>query len=444
MIAYNKFLQEVKDNIHRLHENNKIRKEVESHLSSFGINKGELQSYFNDVDTLDDVDTRAVALIGEQIYLKFGISSLDLENNFNENEISEIRVFYNIVEDDFIDYPIVIHDVTMIGQGSFVFPIDYKFIARLYRSKKLNYNQDVQRQPKFVKRKGKVVRRPYINQKSVREITKHLLNGTLVPTNIVYNASLGSSNSDEDLIYDSKERTLTIVEGTRLDILDGMHRTLSCLRAYTENKTMSFNFIGLLFNFTTKQAQNYQSQLAKANPIPKSRIDELEASRYADLVVQNLRIDSELKGRITSRDKIGKGTNELVSYGVISNAIDSNFQMKNKLEAIEVHKYLSEYFTYLFGYFQKELEQLDNGNLLFYNKMFIGHIRLARRMKQKGIPLDNLNHILNSIDFNRTNKIFDEYGIIKDGRLANKIDKSIIKLFDDIELKGEIGYDNSK
>ncbi|MGE8033884.1 hypothetical protein B1B04_09345 [Lysinibacillus sp. KCTC 33748] len=437
MSTYNDFIQSVKDNIHKIHENNKTRREVENQLAIYGINKGELQRYFNDIDTLDEIDIRAIALIGEQIYIKFGIESLDLKKTFNKNELNDIRVFYNTKQNDYIDYPIVIHDVTMIGQGSYVFPIDYKFIARLYNSNKLNYNFEVQRQPKFVKRKDRVIKAPFINQNSVKEITKHLLNGTLVPTNIVYNASLGSSNESEELIYNSKERTLTITDGTRLDILDGMHRTISCLRAYSVNKDLDFNFIGLLFNFTTKQAQNYQSQLAKANPIPKSRIQELEASRYADFVVQQLRIDSELKDRITSRDRLGKGTNELVSYAVISNAIDSTFEMKNKLEALGNYNYLSEYFTYLFGYFQEDLEQLDNGNLMFYNKMFIGHIKLAKRMKEHNIPLSNLNHILSGIDFNRENKIFKDYGIVVNGKVANKIEKSIIKLFDDIELKGK-------
>ena len=393
-----------------------------------------LSLFYNNVENLEEADIRLVALIGEQLFLKLNIKELELEKWFSPKQISDIRVYYKMTEDDSIEFPYTIENVTELGHGGFVFPIDYKVIARLYNSKKLNYNYDIQRQPKIVKRKDNVVRKPYVNHKSVKEITNHLLNGTLVPTNIVYNAHLGSSLGVEEITYDRKERTLTINEGTRLDILDGMHRTLSSVETYSKNKNIDFNFIGLIFNFSTKEAQSYQSQQAKANPIPKSRIQELEANRYADIVVQQLRIDSELKGRITSRDKIGKGTNELVSYGVLSNAIDSTFELKNKLEALELAKYLSEYFTYLFGYYQSEFEDLEKGNLLFYNKMFIGHMILAKRMQHENIPLSNLKHILKNIDFNKNSKILMDYEIVSDGKIATKIERAITKLFNDIDI----------
>lgn len=436
MSAYNQFINEVKNNISKIHENNKIRKEVEAHLLRFGITKGELQSYFNDKDKLDNEDIRIIALIGEQLFVKFNIESLNLENTFSEKEISDIRVFYNMRNnDEYIDYPIVIHNVTSISNGAYVFPISYKFISKLYSSNKLYYNYDVQRQPKVIKRAGKVTRTPSINQKSVKEITKHLIDGTLVPTNVVYNASLGSSKEGEELIYDSKERTLTITEGTRLDILDGMHRTMASLRAYSINKNLDFDFIGLLFNFTTKQAQNYQSQLAKANPIPKSRIQELEANRYADFVVQQLRIDIEMKDRITSNDRVVKGTKELVSYGVLSNAIDNTFKIKNKLEATQIAEYLLDYFTHLFAYYENDLENTENGSLIFYNKMFIGHIILAKRLQDNEIPLKHLKEILGRIDFDRNGKMMSDYGIVTDGKISNKIEKSIIQFFNKIELR---------
>lgn len=434
------FLQVVKSNLTRITQNPKIKKEIDNQIRTHGVNKGELQAYYNNAETLDEADTRVVALIGEQIYLKFDVKELELSKWFNEKQIEEIKMFHKINVDTSITLPYTFENVTKIGDG-YLFPIEVSVIARLYESKLLNYNHDIQRQPKFVKRNGQVIKKPYVNKKSVKEITEHLVNGTLVETNIAYNAHLGSSNGDDELIYNHKERTLTITEGTRLDILDGMHRTISCLEAYRKNKNIDFEFIGLIFNYTTKEAQNYQSQQAKANPIPKSRIQELEASRYADVVVQQLRMDSELHGRITSRDSVGKGTNELVSYGVLSNAIDRTFKMESKLQAIEVSKYLSEYFTYLFGYFQDELKQLENGNLMFYNKFFIGHVKLAKLMYDENISLENLKVILSSIDFDKNNLIFAEYGIIKEGKLSTKIEKPIIKLFNDLFIKEKIHYE---
>ena len=429
------FLELVKKSISSLINITKSRKEVEYHIAEkHGVSKGELQRYYNNPDLLEEADMRLVAILGEQMSLKLGIDELQLERWFSEKEISDIHVYYKMENYDKLELPIVIENVTLLKGGRYVFPLDSRLIAKMYNSGILNYNTDIQRQPRITKRLGKVTRKPYVNPKSVKEITQHLLNGTLEPTNIVYNASVGSADSGEELFYDAKTRTLTINEGTRLDILDGMHRTLSCVETYRKNKEISFDFIGVIFNYTTKQAQQYQAQLAKANPIPKSRIQELEANRYADIVVQQLRLDSELKGRIASTDKFPKGTQELVSYGVLSNSIDATFSMKSKLEAIEVAKYLADYFMYLFGYFGEEMKKVEEGNLLFYNKMFIGHVELAKRMQDSNVPLTKLKDILGTIDFSRDNKLFEEYGIIINGKMANKIEKPIVKMFRDISI----------
>lgn len=432
---FSDYLELVKEKLPILVNNPKEKREVESQLKNNGISKGQLVSYLKDVDKLDNLDIREVALIGEQLSVKFGITELQLEQWFTELDISNIHQYYKVVEvTEKIEFPIVFENVTMVSNGVYILPISVKQVAQLYNGGALQYNIDVQRQPKLVKRKGKVTERPTIYKKSVKEISQHLLDGTLVPTTIVYNCALGSADGMEELVYNSKERTLSVNEGTRIDILDGMHRTLGCVNAIAKDKNIDFNFICMIFNFNTKMAQQYQSQLAKANPIPKSRIQELEGSRYADTVVQMLRVDSELKGRISSRDKIGKGTNELVSYGVIANAIDTTFHMKNKLEATEIAKYLSDYFMYLFGYFEEELKGLEEGNLMFYNKMFIGHIVLAKRLLDNNIDLRKLKDILGKIDFDRNSEIWKKYDIVKDGKIGNKIEKQIQKLFNDLEI----------
>lgn len=429
------YIELVKQNLLILVDNPKEKKEVEYQLKQNGISKGQLISYFKHLDKLDNADIREVALIGEQLAVKFDITELQLEQWFTELEISDIHQYYKFVEvTEKVEFPIVLEDVTMVSNGAFILPISAKKIAQLYNGGALRYNPDVQRQPKFVKRQGKVTQRPMIYQKSIQEISQHLLEGTLVPTTVAYNCALGSADGVEEIVYNSKDKTLTINDGTRIDILDGMHRTLGCVNAIAKNKDIDFNFICMIFNFNTRMAQQYQSQLAKANPIPKSRVQELEASRYADTVVKMLRMDSELKGRISSRDKIGKGTNELVSYGVLANAIDTTFHMKNKLEAVEIAKYLSDYFMYLFGYFEEELSKLEEGNLMFYNKTFIGHIVLAERMLSNKVDLKNLKNILGKIDFNRNSEIWVKYDIVKDGKIGSKIEKQIEKLFKDIDI----------
>lgn len=425
------YAEKVKNNIEELFKTNKQSKNIRAAFDKHGISSGYLQSLVNNPSLLDEEDIRVIALIGDQLSCINGLESLKIENNFNEQEISDIRQYFMPKEDteDEISFPYVIEDVIMVSEGCYSFSLSYQFLSRLYDNQKLNYNYDVQRQPKYVKRQDEIIKTPSINKKSVVEISEHIIKQTLVPTTLAINAALGSSKSGNEVIYDSKNKTLTITEGTRLDILDGMHRTLGASKAYSQNRNLDAKFNGNIFNYDTKQAQRFQSQQAKHNPIPKGRIEELEASRYADVVVKQLRMDSEIKDAITSRDKFSQSAKELVSYGVLANAIDKEFEFKNKFEAVNKAKYLSDYFMYLFGYFGEYA--LNNKNLLFYNKMFAGHIRLAKKMEENNISLDKLER-LNAETFDRNSSEITSCGILINGNISSKPEKAIEKFIDEI------------
>lgn len=424
------YTEAVKNNIESLFKTNRDSKEVKAYFSKYGVSSGHLQSLINNPDKLYEEDIRLVALIGEQLYIRLGLEALNINSRFNKQELGDIRQFYLSTDsDELIEFPYIIEDVIMISEGCYSFSLSYQLLSKLYNSQKLNYNYDIQRQPKYVRRQDEIIKTPTINKKSVKEISEHIIKQTLVPSTLSINAALGSSESGEEIIYDSNSKTLTITEGTRLDILDGMHRTLGASKAYSKNKNLNVRFNGNILNYSTRQAQEYQSQQAKQNPIPKSRIEELESSRYADIVVKQLRIDSELKDYITSRDRFSQSKNELVSYGVLANAIDKEFEFKNKLEAINKAKYLADYFMYLFGHFGDNIT--NNKNLLFYNKMFAGHIRLARKMEENNISLNEIER-LDIKMFDKNSKEVLKSGILLNGSILSKPEQAIEKFIDEI------------
>ncbi len=75
-----------------------------------------------------------------------------------------------------------------------------------------------------------------LNPKSLREIEKQTLNGDLITSTLRYNAKVGTGNDGLELYYDEKEQSLTVLEGTTLDVLDGAHRTFSIYNAYMKKK----------------------------------------------------------------------------------------------------------------------------------------------------------------------------------------------------------------
>src|SRR5690606_30680288 len=183
---------------------------------------------------------------------------------------------------------------------------------------------------------------------------EHLLNGTLVSTFLVFNAMVRSSVSGNELIFDSSKLELTITEGTDLAIVDGFHRINEIQAALQKNPDLEFNFGVLITNYSKCKAQQYQSQLAKATPISKVRVQELEAKRYSDSVVQQLREESDLKGRISQSHRVKTIARELVSYNVLADTIDEEFPMDTRLEASEVGDFLCDFFNALIGYYPEE------------------------------------------------------------------------------------------
>lgn len=407
--------------------------EVKEELSKYRIHEARVAEYFSDTaEVLEDADIREVALLAEQIYMKTGDQELNPENWFTEYEMKEARQFDFLVghDDDEITFPLTFENAVHVANDVYSVAMDVKTMAQLVRSKKLNYNTEIQRQPTRVKRKDQVILKPTVIKKNVKEIKELLLKGQLVPTTLAFNAATNTSETGDELSFDSKKRTLTINEGTRLDILDGYHRSLATEQAYSENPDLDFNFIVLITNYTTRQAQQYQAQLAKATPLAVSRVKELEANSLSDTVVGILKSDSELRNRISSSPvRMNQSVGELVSYRVLADAIDREFPMKTKIDAREVGKYLTEFFEYLIGSFPEtfiEFEDFDT-SLMAYNRMFAGYVALAAEMKKQNKKPEEVAKILSKVNFSKDNPEWKKLNILDtDGKVNRKINESEI------------------
>lgn len=426
-------LDKIENRITFISDNKNASNEVKEELAKYRIYEGRVEEYFSDTaDVLEDADIREVALLTEQIYLKTGDQELNPENWFTEFEMKEARQFDFLIEhdEDEITFPLTIENAVHVANDVYSVAMDVKTMAQLVRSKKLNYNTEIQRQPTRVKRKDQIILKPTVIKKNVKEIKDLLLKGQLVPTTLAFNAATSTSDTGEELTFDSKKRTLTINEGTRLDILDGYHRSLATEQAYSENPDLDFNFIVLITNYTTRQAQQYQAQLAKATPLATSRVKELEANSLSDTVVGILKSDSELRNRISSSSiKMNQSVGELVSYRVLADSIDREFPMKTKIDAREVGEYLTDFFDYLIGSFPEtfiEFEDYDT-SIMAYNKLFAGYVALAAEMKKLNMKPKEVKTILSNIDFNKSNPEWKKLNILnEDGKVNRKIKESDI------------------
>lgn len=435
-----KIIEVVKQFIDDLSTNKKAIEKVKNALSENGITSGAVERIMNDPDVLNDSDIREVALFVEQFYKSTSIQALEPTQWFTEFELKRARQFdKRLLTEDASDYTIAFDNTSIVGNGIYVTTIDIKTITELFDAQILNYNYDIQRQAKRTMRKDQIIYSPTVYKKNVKEIKEHLLKEKLVSTSLAFNAAVGSSNSGEDITFDSSTGTLTINEGTQLDILDGYHRCLASVEAYRENPELEFRFILMISNYTTREAQQYQAQLAKATPIPKTRVQELEANRHADTVVRHLKSESELQDKISSQHQVKYAHGELVSYNVLADAIDREFNMRTGKDVREVSRYLAEFFEELIGDYPDIFldSRSREASLMNYNKMFSGYIALAARMRKEKIGLDRLETILDSIDFSKNNPVWTELEVLNsDGRISNKANENkIAQYFENMEIK---------
>ncbi len=421
----------VKSGLEEIRKDTKLKENAKKELEKFGVSSGEVSSYLTNPDRVEDLDIRLLGLLLEQAQKNTGEIRFEIDKFFTKNEITEMKQYHHVTDDDSIHFPLELDNVSIVGDGVYISVISSKTIAKLMKARALFYNFDIQRQAKKVKREDGIIKKATIYKKNVKEIKNEILKGQLFDTTIAFNAALGSSETGEELTYDSKKRTITINEGTRLDILDGMHRCLGSQEAYESDKEINTFFTLRLSNHTTRQCQLYQAQLAKATPIPKTRVQELQANRLADTVTQMLKTDSELKDRISSTHRINTSVGEVVSYNTLADAIEENFKMETRVDAAEVGEYLSKFFDYLFDYIVKNKEDNEN-SLILYNKMFVGYIVLAKRMKEENIKLTKVREIMNEINFDRNDELWKN--IVNDGKLTTNAEKEIKNIFKKIKL----------
>lgn len=422
-------IEDIKAKIPLLVQNDLILDEISIQLHKHNISIGNILQLINEESRLYEANLQELLLLGEQLHIKFNDNKDDwIAEWLNPSEIKELRLYIKESPyEDIITLPYTFENVIKTGHNEYVAVISNSIIGKLWMSGITLYNPNIQRQAKKKKTKNSIIEVMNLNPKSLREIEKQTLEGDLITSTLRYNAKVGSGTDGIEFIYDERENSLTLLEGTLLDVLDGAHRTFSIYNAYMKKSDLEGNMIVVFSNMTEAQCKRVQVDMAKANPIPKQRLQELAKDKLSDEVVIELKAEGELKGRITSNSNVKYSYGEVVHFSELSNAIDKSFQIENRLEVMRVAKVINDYMIYLFAYYKENLS--DKNSLMFKSRMFIGHIELSARMCENSIPFENLNKYLDKIDFTIENPLWEEIGILKYGNLSSRSRTKIQHIF---------------
>lgn len=131
--------------------------------------------------TLVSLPSSLLCLVTEALHTTTGYGDIDPSVWFTDNEINTARKqTINLFKDENrIMLPLVIEEVTFLGDASYITKIDMSFLVQLFHSQLIIYDFDTQRSAKWVKRKDGVVPVPDINKKVLRILqtawlTKHI------------------------------------------------------------------------------------------------------------------------------------------------------------------------------------------------------------------------------------------------------------------------------
>lgn len=419
--------------------NKKVEDKVKELLAENHILGGKVAWTFNQPESIKAEDIRYLCLLTSALYKASKEIEIDPQNFFTDREIKEAQSFSGESKNEDSLFPVIIEGVLKVDDGVFKVVMNNHLINNLLVKGGLNYNFESQREATVKKKDDQIIHVPTVNNASIQEITEHLLNGTLVYTDPIINARLGTSDEGEEVIYDEENNKLMITEGTIIDIVDGYHRLKGNQTALSINPDINFNFPITIINTTVDEARRYVGQIGKANPISKARAKELAGTNFSALVVKKLRQESMLKGMISQGDRLIRLNKEIVTVKVLMDGIEEEFPTRNKMEAMDVGDYLVEFFDNLIGRFQDEF--IDNYNevkktsLINHNLMFYGYIVLAKRFKEENKKSKNIVDIIHKIDFSKDNEIWENIGVIRNGKINyNRAGKAIKKYFKEIEL----------
>lgn len=429
----------------KIKNNKRIVNDIKNELRKYKVLNAQvwLNDPKNEVPKLEPME---LFLLTEQIYMKTGDMSINTEDYFTEQERKKSRQYIGTYElEEEITFPLTLDNVEMISPKEYCTVVPADLVAKLAMSRKLHYNFNIQRESVKRKVKGEIIEEPKLIMQNVLEIQEHLEKGTLKPTQLIYNAAIGTADADQpELIYDEKEKRLTVSRGVIMDVLDGYHRTRGTELAYHKKGHLSSKFILLVTNYSDDEARRFQGQIARATPLAVERAEELLGERLADEVLKEVIPKTELQGRVSSNRYVHTIDNELVAYKILAETIEEQFTLEKMVDVYKVSNYLVKIFNYLLGTFEDEFlinpNEYRSKSLINDNNMFIGYIIISRRLMELKVDPSEIINVVSSINFDRKNKFWQEIGILdKKGNLqtnTKKVRQSIEDYFSNLEIKG--------
>lgn len=354
---------------------------------------------------------------------------INVEDYFTKFEVEKWSKYKETNQQDNI-YPIVLEDVTELNDRMWQLPLTAQRLNRLSVANILLYNFRTQRNPKITVSGEKI----NMDTKEVQEIKENLLNGNQYPDQIRLNVL---NTGEVRPIYNSKNRTLTLNEGCIINIFDGYHRKTANDLALAENESLDFTWSIMVTYLSEKQAHDFMTQINKQKPIKKEFIQQMDYTKPENLVVDIIMDDklSELAQVTKDADDYIRINRALTKKSIIAEAIADNYgdQIKTSIGVRNVGKWIVEFTDQLMGLYVEEFitnpYEIKEKSIINHKNMFYGYIALSAELQNNKDWKTLLKATMDSIDFNISNPMWKDIGIIGNKDANKSTRKKIYRLF---------------
>ncbi|SNZ10006.1 DNA-sulfur modification-associated [Terribacillus aidingensis] len=398
------------ETIDSLRHEKKFTSNIKQFLATnYSLSPGQVQGIINDTSKIKGLNSPELYVYAEAVYNFTEKEEVDPDKYYPTRMAKEIATEFKGETEETVSFPYVFEGIEQVAEDDFIGTIKASEIKKLMDSQLIQYNFDTQREARLRKnsKTEEIIPIPKVNESSVNEIVNLIKNDDLISSMLTFNARLGSGDTPgEEIIYNSDDRTLTINPGTLFDCMDGFHRVSGIVTALLQYPDKDMIFKINILNFTVEKARAYFAQMNTVNPVSKAQIERFAKKNYSTFVVEQLEYSSELKSRVSTSH--GMNSKAVVTFNTLTAAIDENWSLKNKFEAIQLSKYLGEFINNLFYAYPEEFlgDSKTSRPYLTMNNMFFGYMKLAKRMQENNVSLMNLNSILDKIDFSKDSKDF--------------------------------------
>lgn len=413
-------------------KNNDLRV-VSNAIKDLFLSKGMPIADFTDAWTqrkeLNEVDMTVLFTLTKGLYDVTKDEKIKLENWFTETEIRDGNnyVYENIEKK--IEYPLVIPNVLKGKEDQYVFYLPAQTIKLWFDSGLLPYNFDTQRNPKIKKdEEGELIKTANINVDSVNEIGESMEDGSFI-TNCI---TLNLLQDNTDRMEYNRKKELIIYSG-QINPIDGFHRIQGMLVALARNPDLDYITEVRFTNWGEQKCKNFIFQEDKRNKIDGRYMGSIiDINKMGNKVVTSLNEStSDMRGKIVTDVIYINNDKALTLFDVMSDTIDELYELKSNKDVMDLSKWLGMFFDYIIGSYPDEfIDNIGETKKISVINMpltFVGYLALSKQLHGRNDWEDKLTNILLKIDFSIDNPIWEEIGIIRNGKTTINFTKTIMK-----------------